>query len=401
MKTAINDAGYWTTKALKLWRTSAGLRVGSGGQHSFVFVLIAGLLVAAGCNPSGDVRVQGSGVVPALGFACCDQGIEQAQRLFAQPGVLEQLRALHATVAIPTADFSQQRAALVRQLGARGIPVVAWIVLSADDGYYLNAANVAQAAARLADFEQWTRANGLRWAAVGLDIEPNFGELARLSRQPWRLAAVLARRSAGIGSIRRARQDYADLIRRVQGWGYPVQIYEMPYVPAERAADSTLADRLLGTPQLRGDQNYTMLYTSFARPAGAGVIRLLGQRAWGIAIGSTSGPGTAGVGMGPLDWEEFSDDLLVASHFTRHIGIYNLEGCVHQGFLPRLVTLDWGRTVVIPAAAMRRAKLHISLFRSAMWVGSNLLWLIAAFMILCWLLWRVRRRRKLPRAGGA
>ncbi len=87
-------------------------------RRARVLVLLAGLLFVGGCNRlqgSGDIRVQGPGVAPQLGFACCDQGVEAAQSLFAQPGVLEQLKALHATVGIPTTDFSPQRAALVRR----------------------------------------------------------------------------------------------------------------------------------------------------------------------------------------------------------------------------------------------------------------------------------------------
>lgn len=358
-------------------------------------------MLAGGCNregSSGDIRVQGPGVQPQLGFACCDQGLDEAQTLFAQPGVVEQLKELHAMVAIPTSDFSPERAALVRQISGQGIPVVAAIVLPADQGYYLNADDVPQATARIADFERWTRANGLHWAAVGLDIEPNFGELARLSQHRWRLVATLARRSVGFGRIERAQKAYAQLIVQLRAAGYPVQIYAMPYIPAERAAHTRLADRLMGTPDVHGDEDYVMLYTSFARPAGAGVIRELGRQAGGIAVGSTSGPGTAGVGFGPLDWTEFSDDLVVASHFTSHVGVYNLEGCVQQGFLPRLLTLDWRQTVVIPASSMKRAHLRIWLFCSVLWVGSNLIYLIGSVLILAWLWWRWRARRALRRS---
>ena len=364
-----------------------------------VLILLAGSLLVGGCNRlqgSGDIRVQGPGVAPQLGFACCDQGVEAAQNLFAQPGVLEQLKALHATVEIPTTDFSPQRAALVQQLSQQGIPVVAGIVLSAAQGYYLNADNVPQAAARIAAFEQWSRTYELRWAAVGLDIEPNFGQLAQLRRQRWRLLATLARRSVAFGHMARARRSYAQLVDQIRAWGDPVQIYQMPYVPAEHAVHTTLADRLLTTPEVRGDQDYVMLYTSFARPGGAGVIWSLGRLSWGIAIGSTSGPGTPGTGFAPLDWTEFSRDLIVASHFTPHVGVYNLEGCVRQGFLPRLLTMDWSQTVVLPAASVQRGERHIWLFRSVLWVASNLIYLAAGALFLIWLSWRRARSRPKP-----
>jgi hypothetical protein len=368
-----------------------------GRERARLFLLLAVLLLAAGCSrerTSGDIRVQGPGVAPQLGFACCDQGLDAAGKLFALPGVVRQLQTLHATVEIPMTDFSPQRAALVRQLSDQGIPVVAGIALPADEGYYLNADNAPQAAARIAAFEQWSRANDLHWAAVGLDIEPNFGELEQLARHRWRLLATLARRGVSFGRMERARTAYAQIVAQIRAWGVPVQVYQMPYVPAERAAHTTLADRLLATPEVRGDQDYVMLYTSFARPGGAGVIWSLGRHAWGIAIGSTSGPGTPGVGFAPLDWSEFSRDLIVAGHFTPHVGVYNLEGCVRQGFLPRLLTLDWGETVVLPSASVQRGERRIALFRSVLWVASNLIDLLAAGLILAWLLWRWRARRR-------
>ncbi len=367
-------------------------------RRALLIVLVTGFLLPSGCSkrPAGELRVQGPGMQPQLGFACCDQGLDEAQSLFAQPGVLTQLQSLHATIAVPTLDFSAQRANLVRTLHQQGIPVIAWIMLAKEKGYYLNADNAQEAAARLTAFEQWTSANNLHWAAVGLDIEPNFAALGQLRGHRWRLAMTLLGRSVELGRLRRARKAYAELIGLIHTWGYPVQIYAMPYVPAERAVHSSLADRLLGTVDVRGDQNYLMLYTTSARRVGAAMIWSLGRNAWGITVGSTDGLGTPGQGNGPLDWTEFSRDLIVASHFTPHIGVYNLEGCIRQGFLPRLLAMNWSQTVVIPAAQAQRAERIGWLSRSVLWVGSNLICLVAAALILSWLVWRRRRRRRAP-----
>jgi hypothetical protein len=364
---------------------------------AIALILLSGLPSAGGFGGeagSGSIHVKGPGIAPQLGFACCDHGVEAARNLFAQPGVLQQLLALHATVAMPVTTLSPQLVELVRYLSQKGIPVVVGIGLPADEGSYLNADNVPQAAARIAAFEQWSRRNKLRWAAVGLDVEPNFGELAQLSHHRWRMLEALVRRSLAVDTMERAQTAYAHIVRQIQAWGVPVQVYEMPYVPAEDAVHSNLADRLMRTPDVRGDQVYVMLYTSFARPADAGVISLLGRHAWGIAIGSTSGSPTPGAGYGPLDWSEFARDLIVASHLTRHVGVYNLEGCVRQGFLPRLIAMNWGETVVISAASMRRSEWHIGLFCGLLWLASNLLYLIGAAIFTGWLLWWMRARRR-------
>jgi hypothetical protein len=364
-------------------------------HYAWPAVWLAALLLAAGCRgrPVAELRVAGPGHAPELEFACCEHGLEEAQRLFARPGVLSQVRELRATVAIPTIDFSPQRAGLVRLLNQQGIPAVAWIELAPEQGSYLNAGNTSEAAARLNAFQQWTRSNDLRWAGVGLDIEPNFAELGNLRAHRWRLAMTLLGRAVDFGRLAHARGAYEQIIGQIHAWGYPVQIYAMPYVAAERSVHSTFADRILGTVDVHADQNYLMLYTTFARPIGGAMIWSLGRGAWGITVGSTDGPGAPGTDSGPLDWMEFSRDLIVAGHFTPHIGVYDLEGCVRQGFLPRLLAMDWGETVVIPAEALRRSSRLGMLSHAVLWMGSNLLWLAAGGAILVWLAMRARSKR--------
>jgi hypothetical protein len=353
---------------------------------------------AAAATPAA-IRIQGAGVQPQLGFACCDQGIAPMQALFADRDVIAALHDLHAQVAMAIADFSPERAQVVRFLNQQQIPVIAGVTLQTKDGPYFNADDAAEAPAQIAAFEKWTHENGLRWDAVGLDIEPNFGELAALKKHRWLLVTTLLRNSLDGKRIERAQEAYSALIRQIQSQGYPVETYTMPYGPLERNLHTTLLDRLLGTIDVRGNENDVMIYTSYARPVGSAIIWDLGPYTQGIVVGVTDGPPPAGSGNGPLDWDEFSSDLIVASHFTRHIGIYNLEGCVRQGFLPRLETLDWGGFVVIPAASVSRAKRHVMAFSIALWVGSNLLYLTAAaFLLALFCIWwrRARRFRSQP-----
>ena len=338
---------------------------------------------------SGGIQVPGPGVAPQLGFACCEHSIEEMQSLFSQAGLIENLKDLHATVAIPILDFSSQRADVVRLLNRQEIPVVAWILMPKTQGYYLTADNAPAAVARFAEFNEWTRNYSLRWRAVGLDVEPNVAELSQLRGHWSRIATTLLRRGLDVSRIRRASQTYSSLMDQIRSHGYPVQIYQMPYIAAERRTLSSLPHRLLGTIDLRGDEEYLMLYTSSARPIGAGMIWSLGSQAWGITIGSTDGDAVPGTGSGPLDWDEFARDLIVASHFTRHIGIYDLEGCVRQGFLPRLIPFDWSKSVTIPAESVQRAKRLGFIARSSLWIISNLIYLLlAGILLVIWLSWR-------------
>jgi hypothetical protein len=344
--------------------------------------------------PSAGVTVQGPGVPPNLGFACCDQGIEKMQGLFDNQEVIVDLRDLHAEVAIPILDFSPERTAIVHRLNQAGIPVIAWVMLGKEQGFYLNADNAPEAAERVSRLEQWSRENGLRWTAIGLDIEPNFNEFVNLKTHRLRLVARLVRRSFDGNRISRARHEYSELIDQIRSQGFPVQTYVMPYIPAERSVHSTLLDRMLGTADIRGDEEYVMLYTSSAREVGAGMIWSVGKDSQAISIGSTDGSSAPGSGVGPLNWEEFSRDLIVASHYSKYIGVYDLEGCVRQGFLPRLKTIDWSQSVTIPEQSIRRARRLGLILRAVLWIGSNLIYIAIVFIFaVSWIVWRWRTRR--------
>ena len=353
------------------------------------------MLSAIAAQADTGVRIQGPGSSPEIGFACCDKGVEEMESVFADPNVIASLNELHAEVAVATLDFTPERAAVVRRLNQAGIRVMAWIVLPKEEGYYLNADNSRAAVARIAAFEKWTAENGLQWTAVGLDIEPDFAELAALKTHRWQLIITLIRRSLDAKRIERARTEYSGIIAEIQSRGYAVQTYQMPYLPAERSVHSTLLDRLFGTVDVHGNEEYLMLYTNVARPVGAAMIWSLGRGAQGISVGSTDGATPPGVASGPLDWDEFSRDLIVASHYSRHLGVYDLEGCVRQGFLPSLKTMDWNKSVVIPAESIRRAERFGLILRIILWTSSHILFLISGTLAICvWFVWRRRVRKK-------
>jgi hypothetical protein len=339
--------------------------------------------------PSTGVTVQGPGVPPNLGFACCDQGIEEMQALFNHQDVIADLKDLHAEVAIPILDFSPERAAAVHRLNQAGIPVIADLLLP-KEGYYFSADNERAAAVRFAAFDAWSRNQGLRWNGVGLDIEPNFAELEKLRSHPWRLFNMLLWRAIDVQRMRRAKRTYSALIANMRARGYFVQTYQLPILPVERHAHSSLLDRLLGTVDVRGDQEVLMLYTSYAPPpVGAAIIWKLGPDAQAIAIGVTDGDPRANPAV--LDWSRFSRDLIVAGHFSHLIGVYDLEGCVRQGFLSRLKTMNWNQPVTIPADAIRRADHRLLLLRLILWISSHFLVVLVVIIALVAWRWRIRK----------
>jgi len=73
----------------------------------------------------------------------------------------------------------------------------------------LNASNGQQGEARFEDFEKWTAANGLRWAAIGLDIEPNIQDFVTLREgNKWHLFLTLLGRYLDVRRVRDAKYAY-------------------------------------------------------------------------------------------------------------------------------------------------------------------------------------------------
>jgi hypothetical protein len=293
--------------------------------------------------------------VPRLTFFC-ELDAAALQALFADPVLLDDLRALGASVSLGILDFSAERASVVRRLNAAGVPVVGWQLLPQAEGYWFHLGNAPQAAARYGGFLAWTREHGLRWDGVGLDIEPDLQDLRRLfdGRAPELLRALPGR--LGGARLRQAREAYAALVARIRADGYRVDSYQLPFLMDEREAGSTLVQRLTGVLDLPVDREVLMLYTSFVRPHGPGLLWSYAQRARAIAVGSTGGGVELpeGIDSTPLNWEELSRDLRLAARWTRDLSVFSLEGCVRQGFLARLRSLDWGAPAEPPEEEGRR-----------------------------------------------
>jgi hypothetical protein len=103
---------------------------------------------------------------PELTFAC-ELDPARLAALFADSSVIEDLLALSARVALMVSDFSDERAGVVQQLSAAGIPVVGIPLLPLAQGYYFTADNAAEAAGRYQEWQEWTSRHGLTWQGWG------------------------------------------------------------------------------------------------------------------------------------------------------------------------------------------------------------------------------------------
>jgi len=324
----------------------------------------------------------------------CELDSNAFEALFAEPAVTAHLLALGAGVSVGLRDLSPERAAVLRRLNDAGIPLTAWLLLPEEQGYWLNINNASEAAARYDAFCEWTATHGLRWEAVGLDIEFDMREVRALIADRRRIAPTLLRNLLNGRRLRTATTAYDDLVRRIRADGYLVESYVIPFVLDERRAGATLLQRLTGLVDTPADREIPMLYSSFMRPYGAGVLASYAREARAAGIGSTGGGVSVGGAdqIAPLSWDELARDLRIARRSSKTISIFSLEGCVHAGYLERLRAFDWDAPVDEPVREIKLVERARALARAILWMSANPLLTLALLMGSALLL-RVALRR--------
>ena len=292
--------------------------------------------------------------------------------LFKNKSVIASLKTLNAAVSLGILDLTKARARVVKRLNRNGIPVIAWLLLSEEDGYWFNADNYTQALARYEAFKTWTAENALHWAGIGLDIEMNIQDLRSLleQKQTRKFISTTLQRYTNKRRVINAKHAYEALVHQIHTDGHLIESYHLPFISEERRANSTVLQRTLGLVNLEADREVLMLYSSFLRPNGASVLWNYAPEADSVGVGNTGGGvDVEGViNLDPLTWEEFSRDLRLCVMRQKPIHIFCLEGCVQQGFLSRMTTFNWDEPAALPKAVTR-----IRLIRT--WITA-LLWLL-------------------------
>ena len=166
---------------------------------------------------------------------------------------------------------------------------------------------------------------------------------------------------AAPGRIRAGRERYAAVVNKIRSDGWKVESYRFPLIADERRAGSASPQRP-ALADVATDREVWMLYSSFMRRIGPGLIWAYGPQAQAIGVGTTGGgPDIPGSPQMPtLSWEELERDLGLAWRWCDDMLIHSLEGCVWQNFLPRLRSFDWDAPVTppwqtLPARGLRAA----------------------------------------------
>lgn len=299
----------------------------------------------------------------------CELRAEALKKLFEDRFVFDDLKTLNAGLSLGILDLSPERASVVKKLNRLGIPVTAWLLLPEDQGYWFNLGNYTEAAARYQEFKAWSDENQLQWTAIGLDIEADINEMKEFANERGAVIQKALKRLRDTKAYRTAKTACTALVAQIHADGYMVESYHFPLIEDDRDAGSTVVQRAAGLVDVAVDREVLMLYSSFFRPHGHSILWSYAQKAQAIGIGNTGGGIQAGAleNVPYLTWDEFATDLRLARRSGKPIYVFSLEGCVKQGFLPRLVTFDWQAEVDLPTTAL------VSAGRSSL---HGLLWLL-------------------------
>ena len=307
--------------------------------------------------------------------------------------MIEDLLELKASLSLGILDFSPQRAQIVQNLNQAGIPVIAWLLLPKDQGYWFNLSNADRARARFQAFLDWTETNGLRWDGVGLDIEPDIRELEHISEKNWlKLVGKVGVRLLQRRKFTISQRKYMDLVAAIRAAGWRVDSYQFPIIADERKSRSTILQRIAGVIDLPVDREVWMLYSSFLGESGPGLLGSYGPEAESIGLGSTGGGVNVGLGdPRHLTWDEFSRDLRLAWYWNEDIHIFSLEGCSRQKFFPRLKAFVWDKPILLPDLPTDRITAWRGLLQVVLWVSAHISSILIGLMAVLWAIRRLRQ----------
>jgi hypothetical protein len=279
---------------------------------------------------------------PKISFFIELKGTE-LQKLFADSALIPELIKMNSTLRIGLIDFSPECTGTITKLNKAGIPVIAWLLLPEEEGYWFNMNNGEKAAKRYEDFKLWTALNNLKWKGIGIDLELDFNDAKMIVRHPLKLAWKAYKRLYDNHSLEAGSAIYKMLTYKIQSDGYYLESYVIPMIYDERIAGTTSFQKLLGLIDIQTPNEIPMLYTSAM--GNASIIPSYHQEGQPIALGITGG-GVVIEGVQPKFYklEELQRDLLISNQYTNEVIIFCLEASRSNGWLQEIQSVDYTQT---------------------------------------------------------
>jgi len=255
--------------------------------------------------------------------------------LFENRFVLDDLKSLGAGVALVVRDFSEERALAARLLNKLGIPASAWLLLPGDQGTWLDSTHTAQAAELYQAVKRWSEVKGLQWSAMGFGAPEPGEKTAEKRANGFAIAADLS------GLVEQAHTD-----------GFAVELIYSRC--GERESWKKVLSARRGSTRVshEADRHIRLLYPQDAAPRGLLEERADEKGSVRVVRTRVSMNLEASAQDDPKTWQEFAREVCAARQKSSAVYIFTLESCAKQGFLERLVTLDWsGQTQCAQKAA--------------------------------------------------
>lgn len=263
--------------------------------------------------------------------------------LFKDSTLIPTLHQLHAEIRMGILDLTPQRVMVLKSLNKANIPVVAWLLLPEEKGYWFHSGNGDMAIERYKEIKEWAVENQIEFSGIGLDLELDMNDMKMLQSNPLKLLSRLPGRLYDKSEIETGSRKYAELIATIKKDGFKVESYYASFIKDETALQNTSIQQLTKFLDIKTDKEIPMLYSSFMGNAD-GLLKIYGLDVGlkQVAIGSTGGGVDTTLPI--LTYEELVHDLNMASKFADEIHIFSLEGCVQHGYLKKLLEYKYNPT---------------------------------------------------------
>ena len=323
--------------------------------------------------------------------------------LFSDSAVIEDLKTLKAEIRMGIMDVTPERAAVIRELNREGIPVVAWLLLPEEQGYWFHLGNGDAAIRRYQESRDWARTNELVFKGIGLDMELDYQDVKLLKSDPWKVIRKLPGRLYDDLPLKTAERKYDSLLTMIRKDGYWTESYYASFVKDEVALGNTAIQQLTGFMDIHTDREIPMLYSSFMGSPD-GLLTIYGKEAGVLTVGLGSTGGGIDSGLPTMTYEDLVHDINFASSFAKELHIFSLEGCVSNGFLHRLTTEQWTPRSSPDPQQLRTVQKLQTVFKVAshlltwptLTFGGFLVLTIFILFLMGWLIrWTFRRITKL------
>ncbi len=261
-------------------------------------------------------------------------------KLFQDSTLIPSLQKLQAEIRMGIMDLTPERAAIVRKLNQAGIPVIACLMLPMEDG--------SKAIERYIATKKWAADNQLNFKGIGIGLEFDKNDAKLIKENTGKWIRKIPGRLYGKSVMEDAREQYANLIKMIKADGYFSESYYVPFIKDEITANRSALQLVTRLTAIKTDREIPLLYSSYFG-FGDGLIQVYGFDAnvKYVVLGTTARGDTTYTKSGILEYEELIRDIDIAAKKMEEIHISNLEGCVENGYLSKLLEHQYDSTLVI------------------------------------------------------